>query len=37
MDLVVDILLWGALAVVVIYIIKVYNNLVVLKRNTDKA
>ncbi|PIV18864.1 MAG: LemA family protein [Elusimicrobia bacterium CG03_land_8_20_14_0_80_50_18] len=37
MDLVIDILLWGALAVVVIYIIKVYNNLVVLKRNTDKA
>ncbi|MEA2082038.1 MAG: hypothetical protein U9O97_04805 [Elusimicrobiota bacterium] len=37
MDYIVSVLLWGGLAIVVIYIVKVYNNLVVLKRNTAKS
>jgi len=37
MDFIIDVLLWGGLAIVVIYIVKVYNNLVVLKRNTAKS
>ncbi|MCD6413324.1 MAG: LemA family protein [Elusimicrobia bacterium] len=37
MEFIANVVLWGLLVIVVIYIIKIYNNLVMLRRNVDKA